>query len=111
MIMPDYEFYNKTYGGTLPKEIFDRLAKRSEYYVKKLVTKYDAEAEVIQMAICAVADAMNQNETGGQVASESVGSWKRTFFENESKTGERALYDAAMLYLDGTEYVRRVRWC
>ena len=110
--MPDYNFYIETYGGTLPKEIFDRLAKRSEHYVKKLVTtKYDARAEAIQLASCAVVDAANHNETGGQVASESVGSWSRTFFQNESKTGESALYDAAMLYLNGTEYVRCVRWC
>lgn len=109
--MLDYTFYAENYGGTLPEDVFSRLAKRSEYYVKKLVTKYDAEAEAIQMAICAVVDAVNNNETGGQVASESVGSWRRTFFQNESKTGERALYDAAMLYLAGTEYVCRVRWC
>lgn len=109
--MLDYTFYTETYGGTLPEDVFSRLAKRSEYYVKKLVSKYDAEAEAIQMAICAVADAMNQNETGGQVASESVGSWSRTFVQNESKTGEKLLYDAAMLYLDGTAFVRRVRWC
>ena len=110
MNMPDYTFYTETYGGTLPKETFDRLAKRSEYYVKRLVsTRYDANNEAIQMAVCSVCEAMNQNETGGQVASESVGSWSRTFVAGNAKSAERLLYDAAMLYLAGTGLV--VRWC
>lgn len=107
--MPAYEFYKNTYGGTLPEETFMRLAKRSLYYVKNLVSQYDAENEAVQMAVCAVCDAMNQNETGGQVASESVGSWSRTFVSGGSRSAERLLYDAAMQYLAGSGLV--VRWC
>lgn len=98
-----YSFYADSYGGQLPEETFNRFLNRAEFFVNSIPgASTDAGFE---MAVCAVIDAMNTNESGGQVASESVGSWHRSFAVNveKSKSAEGRLYEAANMYLQGVK--------
>ena len=52
---------------------------------------------------------MHRQREGGIVASESVGSWSRTFATGNAKSEEQLLYEAAMLYLADSGLI--TRWC
>ncbi|QHA01672.1 hypothetical protein [Dehalobacter restrictus] len=67
----------------------------------------DPDSASVQMAACAVAEAWQTNEQGGDVVSQSVGPWSKSF-QKETKSDADRLYEAAQLYLPN---VRRVRWC
>lgn len=98
-----YSFYTDSFGGQLPEETFSRFVKRAEFFVSSIPGAMEDEG--YEMAVCAVIDAINTNESGGQVASESVGSWHRSFAVNveKSKSAEGRLYEAANMYLQGVK--------
>lgn len=105
--MPDYVFYTRFYGGTdLSAEEFERLKSRAGAYVSGL-TGGELSADPARRAVCAVAEAMNTIEQGGELASQSVGSWSKAYAAKTPRTDEQKLRDAAMLYLSGSGCVRR----
>ncbi|HWQ76559.1 MAG TPA: hypothetical protein VN441_14700 [Syntrophomonas sp.] len=108
-----YEFYTDVYkGNALTEYDFGRLILRASTYLDRITGSQSASytpAESVSMAACAVAEAWQVNEQGGEVTSQSVGSWSKSFAQKKPKTDDQRLLDAAMLYLPSI--VRAVRWC
>lgn len=113
--MPDYTFYTTKYlGDSISGEDFFRLSKRAAEQLalyKRIyrVTAPDADAE--DMAICAMADAMNyyeavQNGSSGAVSSATIGSVSVSYagaggaVDVSQAAQERELYKCARRYLD-----------
>ena len=109
--MPDYSFYITQYlGDSISCDDFPRLAKRAAAKLERYkriytVTVPDDSAE--DMAICAMADALNyyeaaQDPFGGSVSSANVGSVSVSYntVDMSEKAQERELYRCACMYLD-----------
>lgn len=105
MAYADWAYYNATYAGNaISEQDFPRLIKRSSHYIDRITGGRAASyspADPVKMAACAVAEAWHINETGGDVISQSVGSWSRTYAK-QPKSDEARLYAAAEMYLANT---------
>lgn len=100
-MFPNYEFYTGTYyGNQIPEADFPRLTARASTYLASLSCDLSgAPGEAISMALCAMAEAWQINEQGGDVVSQTVGPWSKTFASGKVKTNEQRLNEAAQLYL------------
>ena len=104
--MPTYEFYVSTYmGNQIAEHDFPRLISRAGVYLEKFNV---ADENKLNMAMCAVAEAWQTNEQGGDVASQSVGGWSKSYQQTKPKTNEERLLDAVKMYLGDNTVVR---WC
>ena len=108
-MIPDYGYYTSEYlGNQITAQDFPRLIARAGDYLATLPC-VNADAEKLKKAACAVAEAWQVNEQGGDVASQSVGSWSKTFTKAaKPKSDAQRLMDAAKLYLGDCV---SVRWC
>jgi len=107
-MLPDYSFYTQQYhGNRIPEEEFPRLITRAGAYLARF-PGVDKESEAYKKAACAVAEAWQTNEQGGDIASQTVGSWSRSFAQKKPKSDEQRLLEAAQIYLGGA--VSPVRW-
>lgn len=106
---PTFEFYTDTYyGNQIPEADFPRLTARASAFLDGLACDLsDVPEDVLKKALCAVAEAWQTNEQGGDIVSQSVGSWSK-HFQRKAKSDDDRLFEAARLYLGGR--VRRVRW-
>ncbi len=110
MAYADYSYYTGTYkGNSIPEADFDRLITRASSYLDKVAEDLDSSSTSVMMAACAVAEAWQKNEQGGELASQSVGPWSRSYQTKEVKSDSDRLFEAAQLYLGSL--VGRVRWC
>ena len=115
MAYADYDYYSKTYKGTLSKADFERLSERASDYIdgktnyilKTAGISPDME-ERVKKACCALAEIIRGNESGGAKVSEKVGDYSVSFAANTSRTAEQKLDDALMLYL--SDLVKAVQW-
>lgn len=110
MAYADYTFYNENYKGKAIIEAdFDRQVTRAGSYIDSITqgraSSYSAD-DAVKMAACAVADAWLINEQGGDLQSQSVGSWSRSYAV-KAKSNDARLYDAASLYLSRTDLLSR----
>lgn len=106
----DYEYYRLTYHGSLPEETFTRLARRASAYLDRVSFGRIREAtEAVKDACCAVVEAMELNERGGGIASETNDGVSVSYVAgiSNAKSEDRRLYDAAFLYLGGTGLLYR----
>ena len=104
--MPTYEFYVSTYmGNQIAEHDFPRLISRAGVYLKKFNV---TDENKLNMAMCAVAEAWQTNEQGGELASQSVGGWSKSYQQTKPKTNEERLLDAVKMYLGDNTVVR---WC
>lgn len=108
----DYEYYAAVYGGALGQADFERHARRAAAYLDQItfgraarVTDGPARAR-LRDACCAVIDECAREAQGGEVASETVGKWSRTY-QASGRTAAGRRYDAAALYLAGTGLLYR----
>lgn len=107
----DYSYYSTTYGGTaIPEADFQRLALQSSSYINQVTFGRAASVtdevvlDQIKMTCCAVAEAMQLEQQGGPVVSESNDGWSRSYAQPQNaKTSRQRLYDAALLYLGQTD--------
>ena len=109
---PDYTFYADVYfGNQIPEADFPRLTARASAFLDGLGCDLTGvPEEVMKKAVCAVAEAWQTNEQGGDVVSQTVGSWSKTFASgSRPKTGDQRLLEAAQLYL-GKYCNLTVRW-
>lgn len=111
MAYVNYEFYQETYkGNAVPSSDFERLAQRASDYLDYITHGKAADMaddKRLKKAACAVAEAMQTNEQGGDVASQSVGSWSKSYTK-VSKTDEERLIEAVRMYL--SDLFPTVRW-
>lgn len=107
--MVDYSYYRDTYmGNQIAESDFSRLITRAGNYIDKVTGGREVTPlpDNVKRAVCAVAEAWQTNEQGGDIASQSVGSWSKSYQQKRVKTDEQRLLDAAKLYLDSIS----VRW-
>lgn len=107
MIYADFAYYTGVYCGTMAEGDFLRLARAATAHIDALtfgraasVTDAGTKAK-LQDACCAVADVLLAEERGGEVASETVGKWSRTYATSGKSFAQRC-YDAVALYLANT---------
>lgn len=108
----DYEFYVGTYlGRTIAQEDFPRLALRASDYIDRQTLSRAADYidlhGLLKKACCAVAEQMQREESGGAIASQTVGKWTKNYV-TESTTAAKRIYDAMDFYLGQTGLL--VRW-
>lgn len=111
MVYADCAYYKAEYRG---KEIddadFPRLSARASAYLDSISTAADhPNDEAVKLAACAVAEAWLKNENGGELVSETVGPWSKTF-SSDGKTGADRLLEAARMYLGPAGLMRTVEW-
>jgi len=106
--MPDYKFYTDTYFGIQIAEAdFPRLSLRAENWLESLGRDLSGiPPDKLNMAICAVAEVWQTNEQGGELASQSVGGWSKSYQQSKPKTNEQRLLDAVKIYLGDNTVVR-----
>lgn len=108
----DYTYYSGTYKGKMSEEDFNRLSRQASAYIDQVTfgraggSHPETVQSKIKDACCAVADVMLKKEQGGEIASQSVGSWSKSF-ASSGKTMDQQQYDAAALYLGMTGLMYR----
>lgn len=109
--MVDYDYYINTYlGNTISSDDFPRLAARATAYLRGISCAAEhPDDEAVKMAVCAVAEAWQRNEEGGEIISQSVGSWSRTY-ASTGRSKDSVLLEAARLYLNPAGIMRTVDW-
>lgn len=139
MAYANYEYYTFTYLGTAIKEDdFPRLSMRAssflDYYTQGRAAQ-NVDLDALKMACCAVAEqyqyvdtaqSLAQKsltaslETDGELQSQTVGSWSKTYRSGgetaqqaatAAQTAQASLSAAAMQYLAGTGLLYRGRGC
>lgn len=111
-MLPDYVFYSDTYhGNQIAESDFPRLIARASAYLESLNCDLTVVPDnTLNMALCAVSEAWQTNEQGGDLSSQSVGSWSKSFVQQKPKSNAQRLTEAAHLYL-GKYCNLSVRWC
>lgn len=105
----DYVFYTTVYmGNVIPEDDFPRLMTRAGEYLDSMIQGPRPDTEAAKKAACAVAEAWQVGEQGGEVVSQTVGSWSRSYAAVKGKSRDGRLLDAAMPYIP--ELLRPVRW-
>lgn len=99
--MPTYTFYTDEYlGNQIAEADFIRLSARAESYINSLgCNLLSVLPNTLDKTICAVAEAWQVNEQGGDVVSQSVGSWSKAYAQKKAKTDSQRLQEAVQLYL------------
>lgn len=140
MAYADYEYYINTYMGTaIQAAEFPRLALRAssflDYYTQGRAARA-AGLDAVKMACCALAEqyqaidaanalmqkslAFSLSSGGGELQSQTVGSWSRTYRSGgesaaqasaSAKAARDGLVDAANMYLSQTGLLYRGRGC
>lgn len=139
MAYADYEYYTTTYLGTAIKEDdFLRLSLRAssflDYYTQGRAAQ-NAALDALKMACCAIAEQYQSieaaqslvqkslsasAETGGELQSQTVGSWSKTYRSggesaqqalSSVQASQAALGAIAQQYLAGTGLLYRGRGC
>lgn len=139
MAYADYEYYTDTYLGTAIQETdFPRLSLRAssflDYYTQGRAAQ-NSELNALKMACCAVAEqyqaidaaqALAQKalsaslDSGGELQSQSVGSWSKTYRSggdsaqqalSSAQAAQASLAAIAQQYLGATGLLYRGRGC
>lgn len=86
--MPDYAFYTDVYFGNVIAEAdFPRLSARAESWLESQGCNLSGiPPNTLNKGICAVAEAWQTNESGGDLASQSVGSWSKSYTQKKPKS-------------------------
>jgi len=109
-MLPDYNFYVEMYyGNQITEADFPRLVSRASAYLDGACSMSGVPEEAMKKALCAVAEAWQTNEQGGDVVSQSVGSWSKSYAQKKVKTNDERLVNAAKLYI-GKYCNLSVRW-
>lgn len=102
--MVSYDFYLNTYlGNTLSEGNFPGLAARAEEWLCKLERDYQVSPygpDSRAMAVCAVAETMEQFRQKEHVAQATVGGVSVRYYGGAENALHRRLYQNAGVYLD-----------
>lgn len=105
MVYADFTYYSAVYKGAMPEADFCRLSRQASAYLDSVtygnIKEKWLEDERVKDACCAVADAIYRQEQGGEVASESTGSWSRSYVTS-GKTAEQTIWGIAHACLGNT---------
>ena len=99
MAYAEYEFYKDSYlGNAIPESEFPRLALRASEYIDANADTKQASPDQLRKACCSVAEVMQSIEHGGEVASQTVGKWSKTYARVARSDADR-LMEAMKLHL------------
>ena len=106
MVYADYDYYLNEYSGNAVAEAdFTRLSRQASAYLDSLTCGKIRGSWVddnrVKDACCAVAEVIQKQEQGGEVASESNHGVSRTYVTS-GKSAEQEMYYFAVLYLSNT---------
>lgn len=100
--MVTYEFYRDMYlGSRLEEDTFPKAIARAERWIQKLERNFRVEPvgeDSRDLAICAVAEAMDEHAASRGVAQTTVG--KVSVRYKERKALEQRLYRCVQVFLD-----------
>ena len=114
MAYADYKFYvNDFHGNAVSEADFDRLCERAGEYIDYFTLGnervYHDTDKILAKCCCAVAEVILNEENGGLIASESVGSHSISYVRgittgaaNAVKSEEQRVYDTVKRYLLNT---------
>ncbi len=108
MSCADYGFYSSSFGGrVIPLGEFEELEKRACEYLSAVTFGRFSSLPLddrTKSAVCAVAEAIFTNKSGGGIAEEKVGDVRVRYVRGISNTESpsRRLYNTAMRYLADT---------
>lgn len=106
MVYADYDYYLNEYSGNAVAEAdFTRLSRQASAYLDSLtcgkIRGTWVDDSRVKDACCAVAEVMQKQEQGGEVASESNDGASVTYVTG-STTPEQRMYSTAVMYLSST---------
>lgn len=106
MVYADYDYYLNEYSGNAVAEAdFTRLSRQASAYLDGLtcgkIRGTWVDDSRVKDACCAVAEVMQKQEQGGEVASESNDGASVTYVTG-SATPEQRMYNIAVMYLSST---------
>lgn len=106
MVYADYDYYLNEYSGNAVAETdFARLSRQASAYLDSLtcgkIRGTWVDDSRVKDACCAVAEVMQKQEQGGEVASESNDGASVTYVTG-SATPEQRMYNIAVMYLSST---------
>lgn len=106
MIYADYDYYLNEYSGNAVAEAdFTRLSRQASAYLDSLtygkIRGPWVDDSRVKDACCAIAEVMQKQEQGGEVASESNDGASVTYVTS-GKSAEQEMYYFAVLYLSNT---------
>lgn len=106
MVYADYSYYRAVFRGAVSETDFDRLSRKASGYLDRVTfgrasRVANAWSGKVKDACCAVVDELYRQEAGGEVVSETVGKWSRTFAASP-KTPTQRMYAAVDAYLGDT---------
>ena len=109
--MPDYEFYTDTFFGiAIAESDFPRLSARAKAWLDSTGCRLSGiPPDKLKLGICAIAEAWQINEQGGDLVSQSLGNHSKSFAQKKPKSDSQRLIEAAQLYL-GNYCNLSVRW-
>ena len=99
-----YEWYSKTYGGTLSEAAFASTLPAADRHVGWLVgmrTPASGEYRAYRRALCAACECFAEYGEG-QVGGFAIGDFRVTHYEDEGTTGAELATQAALQELAGT---------
>ena len=114
MAYADYKFYvNDFHGNSVSEADFDRLCERAgeyiDYFTLGNARVYHDTDKILAKCCCVVAEVILNEENGGIIASESVGSHSISYVRgtttgaaNAVKSEEQRVYDTVKRYLLNT---------
>ena len=100
--MPDYDFYVNTYLGTaLPEQVFPQLAAKAASVLEGYERHFRVTGSAVErhMAICAMAEALQDYDRRSRHAAASLGK-ASVRYEKPRQSLEQVLYRSAAIYLD-----------
>ena len=112
MIAVDYDFYTQVYKGKMTQEDFERLSVKASAYLDYVTFDRindalpDSVQQKVKLALCEVIDTYLLNEQGGELQSETVGSWSRSY-KTSDKTTDQQAYNTVYQYLANTGLLYR----
>lgn len=99
MVYANFDFYQHEYRGNFLTEAdFERFAVKASFFIDRKTNGKAidyADTDNVKLACCSLCDRLFVAEAGGEVISESVGSWSQTY-----KTSDKSLDDLMMSDLD-----------
>lgn len=106
MVYADYDYYLNEYSGNAVAEAdFARLSRQASAYLDSLtcgkIRGTWVDDSRVKDACCAVAEVVQKQEQGGEVASESNDGASVTYVTGNA-TPEQRMYNAASMYLSNT---------
>ncbi len=111
MAYADFEYYKNQYSGNaIPASDFPRLVNRASIYLDDKTMgriSSDSVPDKVKLATCAIADLYHKDEKGGDLASETVGSYSRSFNKAKLKSLEVQLWTETVMYLGNTGLLYR----